>query len=62
LPSNLVSWTFTPEKPWKQGDYEILIDPELEDLAGNSITKPFEIDVTAPKPIAKASRLSFHLP
>lgn len=62
LPSNRVLWTFSPEKPWKPGDYEINIDPELEDLAGNSIAKPFEIDVTAPKPVSKATRLTFHLP
>jgi hypothetical protein len=62
LPTDLISWTFTPEKPWQPGRHEINIDPELEDLAGNSIAKPFEIDLTAPKPVAKTTRLHFHLP
>lgn len=61
LPSNRVLWTFSPEKPWKPGDYEINIDPELEDLAGNSIAKPFEIDVTAPKPASKTTKLTFRV-
>ncbi len=41
-------WLFTPEYPWKSGDFRIAVDSTLEDLAGNSVDRPFEIDVLRP--------------
>jgi hypothetical protein len=41
-------WQFTPEKPWKAGTYQLVADTRLEDLAGNSIARPFEVDVFRP--------------
>jgi hypothetical protein len=41
-------WSFTPEKPWTAGKYELTIDTRLEDLAGNTIGQPFEVDVFRP--------------
>lgn len=41
-------WQFRPEHPWTAGTVQLLIDAELEDLAGNSIARPFEIDVLGP--------------
>jgi hypothetical protein len=38
------SWTFTPSQVWKAGEYRLVIDTALEDLAGNSIARPFEVD------------------
>jgi hypothetical protein len=38
-------WRFTPKEPWKSGDYKLIIDKGLEDVAGNSIEQPFDIDV-----------------
>jgi hypothetical protein len=38
-------WQFTPERPWGAGDHYLVIDTLLEDLAGNSIGRPFEVDV-----------------
>jgi hypothetical protein len=38
-------WRFTPEGPWRPGDYHVAVSKELEDLAGNSIGRPFEVDV-----------------
>lgn len=38
-------WQFTPAKPWKAGNYRLVVDKTLEDLAGNSVGKPFEVDV-----------------
>lgn len=38
-------WSFTPEIKWKGGSYKIAVNPLLEDLAGNSVGKPFEVDV-----------------
>jgi hypothetical protein len=38
-------WRFVPETRWKPGMYRIVIDTTLEDLAGNNIGKPFEVDL-----------------
>ena len=32
-------------EPWKPGDYQLVVDTALEDLAGNHIGQPFDIDV-----------------
>jgi hypothetical protein len=39
------TWSFTPAEPWAAGRYELTADTRLEDLAGNSIGRPFEVDV-----------------
>lgn len=41
-------WHFKPETFWSPGRYDLDIDAELEDLAGNSIARPFEVDVQRP--------------
>jgi hypothetical protein len=38
-------WEFTPVGPWLTGNYHIVIQTTLEDLAGNNIGKPFEVDL-----------------
>jgi hypothetical protein len=38
-------WSFVPETSWKRGTYQIVVDTALEDLAGNNIGKPFEVDL-----------------
>jgi len=38
-------WRFTPQTPWKTGDYQLVVDTGLEDLAGNRIGLPFDVDV-----------------
>ena len=38
-------WAFTPDQPWATGRYRIEAQTILEDLAGNSIERPFEVDV-----------------
>jgi hypothetical protein len=37
-------WRFTPAHPWSAGSYELRIDDVIEDLVGNNITRPFELD------------------
>ena len=39
------SWSFVPETPWRAGTHALLVDKTLEDLAGNSVDRPFEVDV-----------------
>jgi hypothetical protein len=41
-------WRFVPEAPWRLGTYRLAIGTELEDVAGNSVAAPFEVDLTAP--------------
>jgi hypothetical protein len=38
-------WIFTPEKPWAAGSYRRRVQTTIEDLAGNNIGKPFEVDL-----------------
>lgn len=37
-------WEFTPTSPWESGDYAILVNPALEDLAGNTLAHLFDED------------------
>ena len=41
-------WRFTPDGPWKAGDYTIVIRTTLEDLAGNHINRAFDVDTFDP--------------
>jgi hypothetical protein len=43
--ANETGWRFTPSKPWPAGAYRLLVDADLEDIAGNRIDQPFDIDV-----------------
>jgi hypothetical protein len=38
-------WTFVPDSPWRRGQYKLVIQTTIEDLAGNNIGKPFEVDL-----------------
>jgi hypothetical protein len=42
-------WRFTPSAPWKATDYWLVIEPLLEDVAGNSTVRVFDRDVTRPE-------------
>ena len=41
-------WSFSPESPWQPATYRLVIGTDLEDVAGNSVGSPFEVDLTAP--------------
>jgi hypothetical protein len=38
-------WEFGAEKPWKAGKYTIVVDKTLEDISGNRIGRPFDVDL-----------------
>ncbi len=38
-------WRFIPREPWRAGDYQLMVDSALEDLAGNRLDQAFDIDV-----------------
>ncbi len=39
------SWDFEPEADWQPGPYQVDINAALEDVSGNSIGRPFEVDL-----------------
>ena len=45
ISKNESQWSITPESTWKTGSYTIEINSQLEDNAGNSIEKQFDVDV-----------------
>lgn len=55
------SWSFTPAGTWPAGHYTLEIDPLLEDLAGNNLLHPFEVDRDQPASPAKLSTLEFEV-
>ena len=40
--------TFAPAKPWARGEYKLVVDDRLEDVCGNRVGEPFEVDVFRP--------------
>jgi hypothetical protein len=45
------NWRFVPAAPWRPGDYAVSAAGELEDLAGNSLFRPFEtVQGKGPRP------------
>jgi hypothetical protein len=44
-------WSFQPDRPWPAGNHSLVISMALEDLAGNRIGRPFDVDeFTSPVP------------
>ncbi|MGZ8921281.1 MAG: Ig-like domain-containing protein, partial [Limisphaerales bacterium] len=43
--ANETVWSFTPEQPWRAGKHRLVVQSTIEDLAGNNIGKPFEVDL-----------------
>jgi hypothetical protein len=57
-------WRFTPDRPWTAGTYGIAVDKDLEDRAGNSVGRPFEVDVFEKidrQPVVERVNLSFRV-
>lgn len=40
------TWEFVPTAAWQSEDYYVLVDGRLEDLAGNTPARPFDLDLT----------------
>lgn len=52
----------TPKHGWRAGRYSLVADPVLEDIAGNRIGRPFDIDTqTHGRPEAHGAELPFAL-
>src|ERR1041385_2487576 len=57
-------WSFLPARPWRRGHYLLMVETTIEDLAGNNIGKPFEVDLVGPseRELPNASvKLSFEV-
>jgi hypothetical protein len=43
------SWQLVPGRAWAAGSYQLIVDPVLEDLAGNSVSRVFDRDLARPE-------------
>ncbi len=43
------NWQFTPASPWVTGGYQLVVEPHLEDVAGNSPVRVFDRDISKPE-------------
>jgi hypothetical protein len=39
-------FVFIPEQPWSKGVYTVQVQSRMEDLAGNNLNRPFDLDVS----------------
>ena len=53
-------WRFQPAQPWTAGKHQLVIDMALEDLAGNRIGRPFDVD-TMTNPTERITKQSTSL-
>lgn len=53
------AWQFVPDESWQLGAYSIRVGSEVADLAGNTISRPFEVNLEAFEPLAGAQKLKF---
>jgi hypothetical protein len=44
-------WRFTPADAWAGRPHKVLVETILEDLAGNSLARPFEVDLSGKPPV-----------
>lgn len=57
-------WIFAPIQPWRRGPYRVVVQTTIEDLAGNNIGKPFDVDLfenVQPRLASSTVKLSFEV-
>jgi hypothetical protein len=57
------SWQLAPRRTWASGPHQLIVDPVLEDLAGNSVSRVFDRDLTRPEDQPRQARpvtVGFH--
>jgi hypothetical protein len=52
-------WRFTPTEPWQAGAYQVSVSPDLEDVAGNTPSRPFDMDLLTPRRVPQKLQLDF---
>jgi hypothetical protein len=50
------SWQLVPRQAWAPGSHRLIVDPVLEDLAGNSVSRVFDRDLTRPEDQPRQAR------
>ena len=60
LSSGETEWRFQPAQPWTPGEHQVVVDMALEDLAGNRIGRPFDVD-TMTNPTERITKQSTSL-
>ena len=50
------SWQLVPRKVWAPGQHQLVVDAALEDLAGNSVSRVFDRDLTRPEDRPRPAR------
>lgn len=53
------SLAFVPSAPWQGQEYRVVVDPDLEDLAGNTPEQLFDVNNEAPETPPKPQTLRF---
>ena len=53
------SWSFAPKGAWKNQDYTIRVSGRLEDVAGNTPQRPFDLYLQAPAQPAQRLEIPF---
>jgi hypothetical protein len=53
------SWRFTPTQPWQAATYHVSVSPDLEDVAGNTPSRPFDMDLLTPQRPAQKLQIEF---
>jgi hypothetical protein len=53
------SWRFTPAQPWQAGPHRVSVSPDLEDVAGNTPSRPFDMNALTPRWPAQKLQLEF---
>ena len=43
-------WAFRPSQAWREGAYRIRVQSLLEDVSGNGVGRPFEVETAWPEP------------
>jgi hypothetical protein len=56
---NEKEWSFVPQNPWQAGEHGLHVDPKLEDVAGNTPVRPFDVDLEAPVPEPQSLEIKF---
>ena len=52
LDSTDQTWSFVPDNRWEKGTHKLVVPTIIEDLAGNNIGKPFDVDLEEkPRPV-----------
>lgn len=52
-------WIFHPHLPWRNSPYIVVVDPRLEDLAGNNPGRLFDAAFTETEPVATTLEMRF---